>query len=142
MSNLPAMKKIGLLILFCITIVQYWAFIQLNLNIDLSRYVPNAENDLPNSLTESESNNAEVANENEAYLKWLQEARNQSLHLSPAEEHIRVNYRAMNGLGHQLSRLASLYHLSMVYQLPRIWPSQNAYCGVSLQRRPGCDPAG
>jgi hypothetical protein len=66
---------------------------------------------------------------NDEYLKWLQEARHRSLNLSSTEEPIRIMYRAMNGLGHQLTRLSAAYHFAMLYQIPRVWPTHNPYCG-------------
>ena len=66
----------------------------------------------------------------EEYISWLQEQRNETKY--PTGGHNQpplIMYRAVDGLGHQLLRMSSLYHLAMMYQIPKIFPTVNPYCG-------------
>uniref|UniRef100_A0A7S2PYJ7 Uncharacterized protein n=1 Tax=Skeletonema marinoi TaxID=267567 RepID=A0A7S2PYJ7_9STRA len=112
------MTMLRTVIPFCLVIVLF------NLRLDLSRFIPEGET-APQSAV-SPKNHSALSNDE--YLKWLQEARRRSLNLSSTEEPIRIMYRAMNGLGHQLTRLSAAYHFAMLYQIPRVWPTHNPYC--------------
>jgi len=103
-------------------------------HLDLSQFIiPAGEEEttspLASSSAASQSFSAASNNDEASYLEWLQVARNRSLNLSLEEEPIRIMYRAMNGLGHQLVRLSSAYHFAMTYQIPRVWPTHNPVCG-------------
>lgn len=101
----------------------------LNLQVPLNRY--RSDRSSKNSpVTFSPGHSAVL--DDEAYLRWLQEARFQSLNLSSTEEPVWLRYRAMCGLGHQLGRLSSAYHLAMLYQIPRVWPTENPVCGGTI----------
>ena len=84
------------------------------------------------AATELENNNNNDDDPDAAYLKWLQEERKRSTNLTSTEEPIFIRYRAMNGLGHQLVRLSSAYHLAMLYQIPRVWITHNPVCGGTI----------
>eukprot|EP00980_Cylindrotheca_fusiformis_P000383 scaffold92_cov85-Cylindrotheca_fusiformis.AAC.1 len=75
---------------------------------------------------------SKLDNDEEAYLEWLLEARKKSLNLTVEEQPLLVLHRGMVGLGHQLIRLSSVYHLAMLYKIPRIWPTQNPTCGGTI----------
>ena len=84
-----------------------------------------------NNATNDDDNDSEEGGE-QAYLKWLQVQRHHSTNLTTEEEPIRLVYRAMNGLGHQLARLSSAYHLAMLYHIPNVYPTANPVCGGSI----------
>ncbi len=107
-----------------------------NLRLDLSSFITRESSTSlglgKESATSSTASTSHSAVDDEAYLKWLQEARFQSLNLSSIEEPFRILYRAMCGLGHQLGRLSSAYHLAMLYRIPRVWPTENPVCGGTI----------
>lgn len=73
--------------------------------------------------------------EQDEYLKWLLKERKRSLNLTASgveEQPLTLYFRGMSGLGHQLLRLSSAYHLAMLYKIPRIWPTENPVCGGSI----------
>ena len=63
----------------------------------------------------------------EGYLGWLLEERDKSRPLQ-----VDVHYRCQSGLGHQLLRFSAVYHLAMLYEFPRIWPTANPMCGGTI----------
>jgi hypothetical protein len=75
---------------------------------------------------------SKIDSEEEEYLEWLLEERKKSLNLTEEEQPLIVYYRAMAGLGHQLLRLSSAYHLAMLYKIPRLWPTENPVCGGTI----------
>ena len=81
------------------------------------------------------------------YSLWLIDQRNRSVHHLPylpdnennqdgkEQKSVIVSeiyYRAMQGLGHQLLRLSSAYHLASVYKIPKIQITHNPYCGGTI----------
>ena len=111
----------------CFTILFIALF---NLRLHLSHFTIGESTSLRTELTVGFHNN-DPADE-ASYLKWLEAARHQSTNLTLEEEPIRLMYRAMNGLGHQLVRLSSAYHLAMLYRIPRVWPTENPVCGGTI----------
>jgi hypothetical protein len=75
---------------------------------------------------------SKIDSEEEEYLEWLLVERKKSLNLTEEEQPLIVHYRAMAGLGHQLLRMSSAYHLAMLYKIPRIWPTENPVCGGTI----------
>lgn len=60
----------------------------------------------------------------DGYLKWLLGEQNRSVALQ-----LQVHHRGQSGLGHQLQRLSCVYHLAMLYKIPRVWLDSNPVCG-------------
>eukprot|EP00980_Cylindrotheca_fusiformis_P016816 scaffold5072_cov72-Cylindrotheca_fusiformis.AAC.3 len=75
---------------------------------------------------------SKLDSDEDAYLEWLLEARKKSMNLTVDEQPLLVLHRGMAGMGHQLIRLSSVYHLAMLYKIPRIWPTQNPTCGGTI----------
>ncbi len=60
------------------------------------------------------------------HLLWIQEQRNASRNLTKEEEEpVKMIYRAMVGLGHQLTRISAAYHMAKIYNISRIHLTSN-----------------
>jgi len=74
----------------------------------------------------------DLVDDEKEYLKWLLEERRKVSNTTETKPPITVLYRAMAGLGHQLLRLSSAYHLLTIYKIPLIWPTANPVCGGKI----------
>ncbi|CAJ1959230.1 unnamed protein product [Cylindrotheca closterium] len=74
----------------------------------------------------------DLVDDEQEYIKWLVEEREKVSNVTEIKTPIKVLYRAMAGLGHQLLRLSSAYHLLTIYQIPLIWPTANPVCGGTI----------
>ncbi len=63
------------------------------------------------------------------HFLWIQEQRNASRNLTQEEEPVKMIYRAMAGLGHQLTRISAAYHMAKIYNISRIHLTANPLCG-------------
>eukprot|EP00546_Thalassionema_frauenfeldii_P003530 CAMPEP_0178932720 /NCGR_PEP_ID=MMETSP0786-20121207/22800_1 /TAXON_ID=186022 /ORGANISM="Thalassionema frauenfeldii, Strain CCMP 1798" /LENGTH=503 /DNA_ID=CAMNT_0020610095 /DNA_START=37 /DNA_END=1548 /DNA_ORIENTATION=- len=65
-------------------------------------------------------------------VQSIQEQRHQAENLTIEEQPVRIAYRAMAGIGHQLARMASVYALAKNYNIPNIHITINPMCGGTI----------
>lgn len=95
---------------------------------ELRQYI--MPNSVSTSTTHSIASKLKKNQDLEEHLVWFQEQRQAAVNFTTEQEGpLKLYYRSMAGIGHQLTRMAAAYHLSKVFQIPRIYVTANPVCG-------------